>query len=52
MDTVQTEAHICARLDEMGIPYRKGVAGHGVVAVLEGQSLARCWHGPTVMVCL
>lgn len=36
MDTVQTEAYICARLDEMGIPYRKGVAGHGVVAVLEG----------------
>ena len=35
MDTVQTEAYICARLDEMGIPYRKGVAGHGVVAVLE-----------------
>jgi amidohydrolase len=36
MDTVQTEAYICACLDEMGIPYRKGVAGHGVVAVLKG----------------
>src|SRR5690606_13851828 len=35
MDTVQTEAYICACLDEMGIPYSKGVAGHGVVAALK-----------------
>lgn len=37
MDTPLTEAFVCARLDEMGVPYRKNVAGHGVVAVIEGE---------------
>ncbi|WP_298215989.1 amidohydrolase [Acidocella sp.] len=30
----ETAAFICARLDEMGIPYAAGVGGHGVVATL------------------
>lgn len=37
VDTPQTEAYICSQLDELGIPYRKGVGGHGIVAVLEGK---------------
>ena len=36
VDTPQTEAYICARLDEMGIPYRKGIGGHGIAALIEG----------------
>lgn len=34
--TVQTEDYICQRLEEMGIPFRRGVGEHGVVALLEG----------------
>lgn len=30
-----TAAFVCARLDEMGIPYESGVGGHGVVATLK-----------------
>ena len=36
MDTPKTEAYICARLDEMDISYRKGIAGHGVAALIKG----------------
>ncbi len=36
VDTPETEAYICARLDEMGIPYRKGIGGHGIAALIEG----------------
>ena len=36
MGTVNTEDYICSKLDEMGIPYRKNVGEHGVVALLEG----------------
>lgn len=38
VDTPQTEAYVCAELDKMGIPYRKGVGEHGVVAFLEGKN--------------
>lgn len=38
VETPLTEAFVCARLDELGIPYRKEVGGHGVVAHLEGKS--------------
>ena len=34
----RTEAKICARLDELGIPYEKDIAGHGVCATVYGQS--------------
>lgn len=34
---VWTENRICQVLDEVGIPYEAGVAGHGVVAWLEGK---------------
>jgi len=38
VDTPQTEAYVCAELDKMGIPYRKGLGGHGVAALLEGKN--------------
>ncbi|MGE4480787.1 amidohydrolase [Acidocella sp.] len=31
----ETAAFVCARLDEMGIPYESGIGGHGVVASLK-----------------
>lgn len=30
-----TASFVCARLDEMGIPYEAGIGGHGVVATLK-----------------
>jgi len=38
VDTPQTEAYVCAELDKMGIPYRKGLGRHGVAALLEGKN--------------
>ena len=32
----ETSEYICKQLDKMGIPYRKNVAGYGVVALLQG----------------
>ncbi len=43
LETPLTESFICARLDEMGVSYRKGVGGHGVAAVVEGNSPGRCF---------
>ena len=37
LETPQTEAYICKALDSLGVPYRKGVGGHGVVALIEGR---------------
>ncbi len=37
-EEVETAKFICARLDEMNIPYTKGVARTGVVAMIEGLS--------------
>lgn len=34
---VRTARRICAALEELGIPYRQGIAGTGVVAELPGQ---------------
>jgi hippurate hydrolase len=31
----ETAAFVCARLDELGIPYEAGIGGHGVVASLK-----------------
>ena len=38
VDTPKTEAYVCGELDKMGVPYRKGVGEHGVVAFLEGKN--------------
>ena len=32
----ETSEYICKQLDKLGIPYRKNVAGYGVVALLQG----------------
>jgi len=37
VDTPQTEAYICAELDKMGVSYRRGLGGHGIVALVEGK---------------
>ena len=34
----ETSAYICKILDHWGIPFKKGIAGTGIVAVLEGKS--------------
>lgn len=34
----QTAAFICATLDRYGISYTRGVAGHGVVGIIEGRN--------------
>ena len=39
----RTAALICSVLEELGIPYRSGVGGHGVVARVDG-----CGAGPVV----
>ena len=36
VDTPQTEQFLCGELDKLGISYRKGVGGHGIVAVIKG----------------
>jgi amidohydrolase len=37
----ETSAYICNILDQWGIPYKKNIAGTGIVAVLEGKSPGR-----------
>lgn len=37
VDTPKSEAYICGELDKMGIPYKKGIGKHGVVALIEGK---------------
>lgn len=37
VDTPLSEAYICSQLDEIGIPYRKNLGEHGVVALLKGE---------------
>lgn len=37
----QTAAFVAARLDEFGIPYQKGIAGTGIVALIKGQNPER-----------
>ena len=37
----QTEEKICSRLDALQIPYQRGVAGHGVCAVIRGTTADR-----------
>ena len=39
----QTAAKVCARLDQLNIPYRSNVGGHGIVAELQGKG-----DGPTI----
>ncbi|MBL7138696.1 MAG: amidohydrolase [Bacteroidales bacterium] len=34
----KTAAFICATLDRYGIPYRKGIAGFGVIGLIEGKN--------------
>jgi amidohydrolase len=34
----QTAAYVAGRLDEMGIPYQKGIGGHGLVAHVRGRN--------------
>jgi len=42
-EEVQTAAYICGKLGEYGISYRKGVAGTGVVGLIEGKDpSSRC----------
>jgi len=33
----KTAVYICTTLDRFGIPYRRGVAGHGVIGLIEGK---------------
>lgn len=35
---IQTEQLICKKLDELGIPYKNGIAGHGIHAVIDGKN--------------
>lgn len=37
-----TMQYVCDRLDAMGIPYRKGIAGTGVLAEIRGKNLGKC----------
>ncbi len=37
----QTAAYVAAALDEMGIPYRSGIAGTGIMAWIEGRNPAK-----------
>ncbi len=41
-EEVKTSSYICERLDELGLPYRKAVAGTGVVASIKGQRPGPC----------
>ena len=38
LDLPQTAAYVCARLEELGIPYRISEAHSGIVALIEGRS--------------
>ncbi|MGM0375228.1 MAG: amidohydrolase, partial [Bacteroidota bacterium] len=33
----ETSAFVASRLDEMGISYKKGIAGTGIIATIEGK---------------
>ncbi len=46
LETPKTEEFICKTLDDLGVNYRKGVGGHGVVALIEGKP-GKCfaWRG-------
>ena len=37
-----TAALICSILDEWNIPYRSGIGGHGIVALIEGKTHGAC----------
>lgn len=37
-----TMEYICKRLDEIGVPYQKGIAETGVLATLQGKEEGRC----------
>ncbi len=37
IDTPQSEAYICSCLESMGIPFRKNVGRHGIVALVKGK---------------
>jgi amidohydrolase len=39
-DEYETAKYICARLDEIGVPYKKGIAKTGVVGIIEGKKPA------------
>ncbi len=38
---IRTEEKICSRLDALQIPYQRGIAGHGVCAVIRGTTADR-----------
>lgn len=42
LETPRTEEYLCRQLDAMGAEYRRGVGGHGVVAVVRGELPGRC----------
>ena len=42
LETPRMEEYLCRRLDAMGAEYRRGVGGHGVVAVVRGELPGRC----------
>ncbi|OJV52213.1 MAG: N-acyl-L-amino acid amidohydrolase [Bacteroidetes bacterium 43-16] len=41
-EEVQTMNYIAAQLEELGIPYTQGVAGTGIVALIEGAEAGKC----------
>lgn len=38
----RTAAYVCEQLAELGVPYKTGFGGHGVVALIEGGQPGRC----------
>ena len=42
LETPRTEEYLCRQLDAMGAEYRRGVGGHGVVAVVRGARPGKC----------
>lgn len=41
-EEVQTMNYVAAQLDDLGIPYQKGIAGTGIVALIEGAATGKC----------
>lgn len=41
-EEVQTMNYVAAQLDDLGIPYQKGIAGTGIVALIEGPESGKC----------
>ncbi len=41
-EEVQTMNYVAAQLDDLGIPYEKGIAGTGIVALIEGPESGKC----------